>query len=286
MLSLQDSEQSNKSPFDSIRLFDEQGNEFWRGRQLMSRIGYAKWQRFGAKDTDQISVIEKAIISCKNAKALPENHFTHLPKQVSGSGTQGEDWKLSRYACYLIAMNGDPTKPEIAMAQSYFAIKTREAEVVVPAQNDRIKELELQNEHLRLQVQANQSALALGQFRHLVTTTCPEPIQQKVLGYQVVEKIEYRDRIYHEQQLINEGDTLTKADLCYRYGILTKNKKPDYKRLNIYFDELGITSRSDMWKLSVAFQENLQFRRDSLEELDKVMMSAERQTYLGENTLW
>jgi hypothetical protein len=123
-LSLYDNEQS---PFDSIRRFDEHGKEYWFARELMKLLGYTKWERFGASETQQnrTSVIKKAIAACRNAGSTAAEHFNCFPSR----GNVPEDWQLTRYACYLIAQNGDPEKPEIAAAQSYFAIKTRQAEI-------------------------------------------------------------------------------------------------------------------------------------------------------------
>jgi len=117
----------NDSPFDAIRRFDESGKEYWIARELMKLLGYTKWERFGAKETqsNRTSVIKKAIAACHNAGFNSEEHFNHFPTW----GNTREDWFLTRYACYLIAQNGDPEKQEIAMAQSYFATKTREAEI-------------------------------------------------------------------------------------------------------------------------------------------------------------
>lgn len=123
---------SGASPFDSIRHLDDHRVEFWYARELMPTLGYQKWQRFGMKESDQVSVVCRAIISCSNSGGVIDDNFVHLPKQVIstqyGLEPTVEDWKLSRQACYLVAMNGDVTKPEIAAAQSYFAFKTREAE--------------------------------------------------------------------------------------------------------------------------------------------------------------
>lgn len=131
---------TSDSPFDSIRRFDENGNEFWSARELMSLLGYAKWDRF----TD---VIEKAELSFHtNPMGRIIDHVTASEKMVKrsqGGGHNLSDFKLSRYFCYLIAMNGDVRKPEIASAQAYFAIKTRQAETVIP-------KLESDNETLRL----------------------------------------------------------------------------------------------------------------------------------------
>ena len=113
------------SPFDGIRQIDEQGFEYWSARDLMPLLGYTQWRRFE-------ETINRAKISFENLKGSIDGHFTHLPGVASGRGRFGDNYQLSRYACYLVAMNGDPRKPEIAQAQAYFVIKTREAEVQQP----------------------------------------------------------------------------------------------------------------------------------------------------------
>jgi hypothetical protein len=132
----QDHSQS-KSPFDSIKRVDREGCEYWLARELMKLLGYVKWQRFE-------DAIEKSKISLENSNGNPDEHFTHLPGAVSGKGRFGDNYKLSRYGAYLLAMNGDPRKPEIAQAQAYFVIKTREAETVIPQQHDELEFLRLQ----------------------------------------------------------------------------------------------------------------------------------------------
>lgn len=110
--------------FESIKKFDKNGTEFWEARELMSLLGYEKWQN--AED-----VIGRAAKACINSGQAVDNHFTESSKMVEiGSDTVREvlDWKLDRYACYLIAQNGDPNKPQIALAQTYFAIQTKKQE--------------------------------------------------------------------------------------------------------------------------------------------------------------
>jgi DNA-damage-inducible protein D len=111
--------------FESIKKIDENGVEYWEARELMLSLGYDRWENFE-------NIIKKAKIACFSAKQKAENHFREVRKMVEvGSNTVREikDWKLDRYACYLIAQNGDPKKPEIAMAQTYFAIQTRKQEI-------------------------------------------------------------------------------------------------------------------------------------------------------------
>lgn len=116
-----------KKSFDSIvQTVPDSDVEFWYARDLMPQLGYTKWQNF-------TEVIEKASIACKEAGATVENHFTGVSKMVQiGSGAERaiEDVLLTRYACYLIAQNGDPRKAEIAFAQTYFALQTRKQELI------------------------------------------------------------------------------------------------------------------------------------------------------------
>lgn len=125
---------------------------------------------------------------------------------------------------------------------------------------------------------AKQADLQLVQFRHFVTTALPEPQQQKILGYTTVEKIEYRDRVLHNDDLINDGSTISKTELCHRHGILTKNGKPDYKRLNAMLEKLP----SEAFDLTVRLQDNRELRREYLAEFDRVVERSERNLYLGE----
>jgi hypothetical protein len=118
--------QNSDSPFDLIRRFDADGNECWYARELMAFLGYVKWQRFE-------SAIDRAKLSCSNSELNTDAHFHHLPGAVSGDGRFGDNYKLSRHACHLIAMTGDPRKTEIANAQKYFSGRVREAEVVKEA---------------------------------------------------------------------------------------------------------------------------------------------------------
>ena len=111
--------------FKSIKKIDENGVEYWEARELMPILGYEKWQ-----NADE--VIARAARACINSGQDVDNHFTDISKMVkigSDSVRKVQDWKLDRYACYLIAQNGDPKKSEIALAQTYFAIQTRRQEV-------------------------------------------------------------------------------------------------------------------------------------------------------------
>lgn len=111
--------------FESIKHLDENGAEYWLARELYPLLEYSTWQKF-------LSVIERAKTSCSSFNINEQDHFNHMVKKVilgSGAERQVEDIALSRYACYLIVQNGDPSKPVIAAGQTYFAIQTRRQEL-------------------------------------------------------------------------------------------------------------------------------------------------------------
>ena len=118
-------EENNTKTFEDIKHIDENGIEFWYARELMVILEYKQWRRFE-------SVIDKAIQSCKNSGISAFEHFANvgkLSKRANNAEVEINDYKLSRYACYLIAQNGDSRKKVIALAQTYFAIQTRKQEI-------------------------------------------------------------------------------------------------------------------------------------------------------------
>ena len=121
----------SNSIFEQIKKVNEYGKEHWSARDLSKLLGYTEYGKF-------LPAIERAKESCKNSGQNIDDHFAGVSEMITiATGTPREtqrpvdNYHLSRYACYLIAQNGDPRKEEIALAQTYFAIQTRKQEVQV-----------------------------------------------------------------------------------------------------------------------------------------------------------
>lgn len=139
--------------FENLKHINEYGQEFWYARELQSALEYSQWRRFS-------DAIERAKTACEKSGHRMQDHFADVGKMVrlgSGAEREIEDIALSRYACYLIVMNGDPRKEVIALGQTYFAVKTRQQELI--EDYDRLTE-EQKRLAIRNEMKHHNSALA------------------------------------------------------------------------------------------------------------------------------
>lgn len=138
------SEDDGTTLFDSIKHINEYGQEFWYARELQIALEYIEWRNFS-------NVIDKAKEACSNSHNDIYEHFVEVNKTIAmpkNATKQIQDYELSRYACYLIVMNGNPNKKVIALGQTYFAIKTRQQEIIDNYDNltENQKRLAIRNE--------------------------------------------------------------------------------------------------------------------------------------------
>jgi len=127
--------------FENLKQVNDHGAEYWSARDLQPLLGYSQWRRFE-------DAINRAITSCEQSGNNPQHHFAGAGKPITGGKGAVQvvqDYQLSRFACYLIAQNGDPRKPEIAQAQKYFAIQTRRQELSEQLASD-MERLELRKQ--------------------------------------------------------------------------------------------------------------------------------------------
>lgn len=156
--------------FEEIKKLNEEGVEYWEARELMPLLGYDQWKNFK-------KVIAKAQYACKNSNQTTEYHFADIGKMIIiASGTSREttrtieDYQLSRYACYLIAQNGDSSKIQIATAQTYFAVQTRKQEITEQLTDDQKRlfiRKEVKNQNIKLFNTAKQAGVSnFGKFNN------------------------------------------------------------------------------------------------------------------------
>ena len=158
---------NTQTVFEKIKRVDENGNEFWTARDLFKVLEYLEYRNFKP-------VINKAKGSCKNSGHTLENHFVDMHEMVligSGAERKTENIKLSRYACYLIVQNADPSKEVVALGQTYFAVQTRLQEIQQMDKYNSLntedeKRLFLRNELKRHNLQLADAARTSGVITH------------------------------------------------------------------------------------------------------------------------
>ncbi len=253
--------------FDSIRQLNEFGAEYWSARDLAPLLGYTTWQRFQ-------NAIDRAVISSQQVGQVTENHFSGAAKMVilgSGAKRQLKDFLLSRFACYLIAQNGDPRKPEIASAQAYFAIATRENEVT--------RQLSEEERRLELRERLSENDKGLAQAAHRAGVLPRNFGQFQDAGYEGLYGGLKREDLKQKRGLPNRADVLDymdstelaandfritqTRDKLIRDGIIGAAKATETHR------EIGSKIRETITELGGTMPEELPTPKESIKQLKR-----------------
>ena len=266
--------------FEDIKHIDEFGNEYWLARELMSVLGYSKWENF-------IKVIVKAIDACKNSIINYKEHFPDIRKTLEMPNNAVKeiiDYKLSRYACYLIAQNGDSRKKTIALAQTYFAIQTRKQELSEKEYN----ELTEDEKRLYRRNQARKGNYNLN--KTAVNSGVKDLARFHNAGYKGLYNGETADDIFKRKKLRYREDILDNmgseelADNIFRIAQTDANLKRDnvdneYTANSVHYT-VGKEVRNSIKRLGGTMPEDLPTPKMSLKELEK-----DRKNQLNNNKL-
>ena len=255
--------------FENIKHVDENGNEYWLARELQSILGYNQWRSIN-------ELIERAKVACQESKYSVDDHFAVQRKMVDiGSKTKRiiQDYKLSRYACYLIVMNGNPKKKIIALAQTYFAIQTRKQEL------NEIEYNKLTEDEKRLyrRNQARKGNYNLN--KTAVNSGVKDLARFHNAGYKGLYNGETADDIFKRKKLRYREDILDNmgseelADNIFRIAQTDAKLKRDkvdneYTANSVHY-EVGKEVRDSIKRLGGTMPEDLPAPNKSLKELEK-----------------
>ena len=246
---------SHRSSFEDLKKINPHGAEYWTARELQSLLGYKQWRSFE-------KAIQKAVTSCKQSGNDPGYHFARARKMIgAGKGAirEVDDYLLSRFACYLIAQNGDSRIPEIAEAQKYFAIQTRRQELSDALAAD------LERLELRKQTSV--------EFRALSGAAQNAGVQSKMFGvfhdagYKGLygglnsQEIKNRKQIPHQEQLMDRMGTTELAANQFRMtqarDKLAREKIHDQQQAIQAHHQVGLEVRDAIQRIGGTLPENL-----------------------------
>ena len=250
------------SVFEQIRKIDEHGVEFWSSRQLWKILEYTEYRHF-------LPVIEKAKIACVNSGQPVENHFEDILEMVPiGSGTERslESVKLSRYACYLIVQNADPSKEIVANGQTYFAVQTRIAEIKQMDEYTRLnteneKRLFLRDELTRHNIQLADTAKSAGVIEPRDYAIFQNHGYQGLYGGLGAQDIHKRKGLKKSQKILDHmGSTELAANLFRATQTEEKLRREQIKgksKANKTHYDVGVKVRQTIKELGGTMPENL-----------------------------
>ena len=255
--------------FDDIKHIDENNNEYWFARELQNVLGYHQWRSIN-------ELIERAKAACKESKFNIDDHFAlhrKMIKLAKGAKRNVVEYKLSRYACYLIVMNGNPKKEIIALGQTYFAVQTRKQELSEKEYNELTedeKRLYRRNQARRGNYNLNKTAVNSG---------VKDLARFHNAGYKGLYNGETADDIFKRKKLRYREDILDNmgseelADNIFRIAQTDAKLKRDnvdneYTANSVHY-EVGKEVRNSIERLGGTMPENLPTPEKSLKELDK-----------------
>ena len=255
--------------FENIKHIDDNGVEYWEARELQLVLEYKEWRKFN-------NVINKAIIACLNSNYRVDDHFAKVGKMVQiGSGAKRiqDDYKLSRYACYLIVQNGDSRKEVIALGQTYFAVQTRKQELTEKEYDDLSedeKRLFRRNQVRKGNYNLNKTAVNSG---------VKDLARFHNAGYKGLYNGETADDIFKRKKLRYREDILDNmcseelANNIFRIAQTEAKLKRDnvdneYTANSVHY-EVGREVRNSIKRLGGTMPEDLPTPNKSLKELDK-----------------
>lgn len=264
-------EKYNEKTFESIKHINEYGEEFWYARELQPVLDYSQWRNF--KDA-----VERAKLACKNSGIDPEIHFADVSKSSpmpNGGERILDDYMLSRYACYLIVMNGDPRKEVIAVGQSYFAVKTRQQELI-----ENYEELTEDQKRLAIRNEMKTHNKALAEAAHDAGIT--DPIDYAIFqncGYQGLygglgrKEIHARKKLKKSQDILDHmGSTELAANLFRATQTEEKLRRENIKgksNANQTHYEVGKKVRQTIKELGGTMLEDLPTPEKSIKQLER-----------------
>lgn len=211
--------------FEALKKHNQHGVEYWSARELQSCLGYTEWRKFK-------NAIKKAMKSCEQSGNDPSHHLVGAAKQIQfgkGATQVFEDYHLSRFACYLIAQNGDPRKPEIAQAQKYFAVQTRRQEISDQMAAD-MQRLETR-EQAKVEFKALSGAAREAGVQNSMFSIFHDAGYQGLYGGLGVDAIKLKKGISPKEQLMDRMDTTELAANLFRMT-QTKEKLKKKKIVN------------------------------------------------------